>query len=260
MRPDYDSILTHTPLSPLQQTTEYTSGQQLPDSDVAGLLRVGTQATDQWVVLGLVVMVVALCLVLASHVDYIAYRIKDFFSTERKFSNVPQQTTVSEVTTLVMTTLVGCLSLSLIGYDRLKDVIPFAHDLPDLHWLYLVLAAVPLAWIFCKVVIYMLVNWVFFDHNHNRKWMESYYFLTALFLGLMLPMAIVTLFTDIDRIVVANCLLTLLILYEILLFYKQITHFPAKMYGKVLIFLYFCTAEILPILIAGHFVHTITTP
>ena len=30
-------------------------------------------------------------------VDYIAYRIKDFFSTERKFSNVPQQTTVSEV-------------------------------------------------------------------------------------------------------------------------------------------------------------------
>ena len=243
MHADYDSLLTHTPLSPLQQTAEYTNGRYIPDGDVAGQLRVATQATDQWVVMGIVVMVVVLCLVLASHLDYIAYRVKDFFSTERKFSNVPQQTTVNEVTMLVVTAFVGCLSLSLLGFDQFKDQTLFRHNLPDMRWLYLVLAAIPLLWVLLKAVIYRLVDWVFFDRTSSRKWMESYYFLTALFLGLMLPVAIVYLFTDVSPFAVSNCILTLLILYELLLLFKLITNFPTKLSGKMLIFLYFYTPK-----------------
>ena len=259
MHADYDSLLTRTPLSPLQQTAEYTNGRYIPDGDVAGLLRVGTQATDQWVIMGIVAMIVVLCLVLASHLDHITYRVKDFFSTKRKFSNVPQQTTVNELTMLMATAFVGCLSLSLHGFDQFKDQTLLRHNLPDMRWLYLVLAAIPLIWFLLKALIYRLVNWVFFDRTHSRKWMESYYFLTAFFLGLMLPVAIAYLFTDISLVAVSNCILALLILYELLLLFKLITNFPTKLYGKMLIFLYFCTAEILPILIAGHFVHTITT-
>ena len=259
MRPDYDSILTHTPLSPLQATAEYTRGQQLPDGDVAGLLRTGTQASDQWVVLGIAAMLVVLCLVLGSHMDYIAYRVKDYFSTSRRVSNVPQQTTANEVTTLVVTALIGSLSLSLIAFSPVADNLPMVHTLPDLRWLYPLFAAAPLLWILFKTLVYGLVNWVFFDRSHSRKWMESYYFLTALFLGLMLPVAIIHLFTGIPPSTVSNCLLTLLISYEMLLLFKLNTNFPTKMYGKVLIFLYFCTAEVLPHLIAGHFAQTITT-
>lgn len=258
MRPDYDSILTHTPLSPLQTTAEYTSGQYIPDGDVAGLLRVGTQATEQWVVLSIVGMMVVLGLVVTGNLNYLAYRIKDFFSSERKFSNMAQQTTVGETTMLVATILIGCTSLSLIGHD-LYGRSAFVSHTQSTPWLsYLLLAFAPLAWMMLKSAVYALVNWVFFDRSRNQKWMGSYYFLTSLFLGLMLPVTVLYLFTDMTPFEVSNCLLVMLILYEILLFFKMIVNFQTKRYGKLLIFLYFCTAEILPLLVAGHFVQTQT--
>lgn len=259
MRPDYDSILTHTPPSPLQATTEYISGQHIPDGDVAGLLRVGMQATEQWIILSVVAMMVVLGLVVTGNLNYLAYRIKDFFSSERKFSNITQQTTVGEMTTLVVTTLIGCISLSLIGHDLYSDSAFVSHT-QGTPWLsYLLLASVPLVWMMWKSAVYTLVNWVFFDRNRSRKWMDSYYFLTSLFLGLMLPVAVLFLFTGMTSFEVSNCLLMMLILYETLLFFKMIANFQTKKYGKVLIFLYFCTAEILPLLVAGHFAQIQTT-
>ena len=253
---DYDSILTHPACSPLEQTAEYVQGRQLPDADVAGLLRASSQATEQWVVIGIIVLLAAMLLIVCSNLGYLTYRIKDFFSSERRFSNVPQQTTASEVPTIVVPMLIGSLSLGVIAAGNIGDSAGLHRFAPDTWMLYLVLGSVALVWMLAKTILYAVVNWVFFDPRRNRKWLGSYFFLSAIFLALMLPLAICQLYTDITPKEVAICLQGMLILYELLLFFKLIANFQSKRYGILLIFLYFCTAEILPLLIAGHFVQT----
>jgi len=253
---DYDSLLTHFPPSPLQQTDEYLQGRQLPDADVAGLLRVSTASTEQWVVFGVIALLVVMLLIICSHLDYLAFRIKDFFSSERRFSVVPQQTTASEVPTLVIPMLIGSLSLSLIAADTLAPEARLLRYAPDPWLLCALLSGATLVWLAAKTLLYSMVNWVFFDPTRSRKWLGSYFFLTAVFLALMLPLAILYLYADLSLANVSNCLLGMLILYEILLFFKMIAHFQTKRYGILLIFLYFCTAELLPLFAVSHFVQT----
>lgn len=254
---DYDSLLTHTPLSPLVQTQEYLSGRQLPDADVAGLLRAGAQSSDQWVVVSVIAMLVVLLFVLVTNVDFLTYRVKDFFTSERRFSNVRKQTTAAEVMTVAVPIGIGILSLSLFGFDFIRDIPLLRRRVTDIHWLYLLPAALCVGWVVLKSVFYALVNWVFSDSASSRKWMSSYFFLTSLFGALMLPLAIVYLFTPMTLTDVADCLFIALILYEILILYRMNANFQVKMYGKLMIFLYFCTAEILPVLVAGHFVQKV---
>ena len=49
------------------------------------------------------------------------------------------------------------------------------------------------------------------------------------------------------------CLVIVLILYELMLFFKLNINFRTKKYGYMLIFLYFCSVELMPVLVLGHF-------
>lgn len=247
---DYDSIMTHPVPSPLQVTAQYVCGQQLPNTYM-DTLRTPSQSTDPWVLATLILLLAVLLAVFAGNLSYLAYRIKDFFASERKFSNLPQQTTTGELLTVIVPILVGSLSLSIIAYTPLEATANSLLPAPGL--LYPLVAAAVLAWILLKAALYSLVNWVFFDHNSRRKWTSSYFLLTACCLLPAYPAAVVMLYTDLPRTQIANCLLATLILYETLLFLKLNTNFQTKMYGKLLIFLYFCTAEILPAILVGHF-------
>ncbi|MBQ5460783.1 MAG: DUF4271 domain-containing protein, partial [Bacteroidaceae bacterium] len=87
----------------------------------------------------------------------------------------------------------------------------------------------------------------------NQKWMSSYFFLTSMTSFVVFLVAALYMFVNISYLEVAICLLVLLFLYELLLFYKLNVNFQAKKYGQLLIFLYFCAVEIVPLLAIWHF-------
>ena len=251
-----DSTTTTVASSPLQNTTQYVHGNALPDTDAAGLLRTPVAATDPWVLLAVVVLLIVLLLVLTTHSGYWVYRVKDFFASERKFADVPKQTTIGEAMTYVVPLLTGIAGLSLLVTDFTLQL-PLACFSASRYLLYGITAVAGICFLLFKIFLYGLVNWVFFDTMHGSRWLSSYLFLTSLFAALFLPMAIIYLYTSLSLATVSNCLLTVLILYKILIFYKMNTNFQTKNYGKVLVFLYFCTLEILPLLVTGHFFLTV---
>ena len=112
-----------------------------------------------------------------------------------------------------------------------------------------------LLFVIFKAVIYALVNWLFFRREQNMKWMQSYFFINSSFAFLFFPFALMLLFVGISEKILSFSLVILFISYEILLLYKQITNFKANKSGILLIFLYFCTVELLPALFVWKNIH-----
>ena len=76
--------------------------------------------------------------------------------------------------------------------------------------------------------------------------------LTTLTAFLFYPLALLDVFAHIRHEIVIGGAILVGVLYEFMLFYKLIANFRVKKYGYMLIFLYFCTVELLPTLVFGH--------
>ena len=70
--------------------------------------------------------------------------------------------------------------------------------------------------------------------------------------------AVLDVFSDLAHEIVIGGAILVVILYEVLLFYKLIVNFRVRKYGYMFIFLYFCSVELLPTLVFGHLAVWIT--
>ena len=82
--------------------------------------------------------------------------------------------------------------------------------------------------------------------------MIGYLLMTALTAFLLYPLALLDIFAHVSRETVIGGAILVVFLYELLLFYKLTANFKVKKYGYMLIFLYFCSVELLPTLVFGH--------
>ena len=109
-----------------------------------------------------------------------------------------------------------------------------------------------LAFVYLKAGLYALVNWTFFDTDSNQRWMRGYLLMTALTAFLFYPLLLLDVFAHLRHEIVIGGAILVVIMYELLLFYKLNLNFRARKYGYMLIFLYFCTVELIPTLVLGH--------
>lgn len=253
-----DSILTHPQLSPLAQSDYYASGDSVADVYAVGQLRGLTDADNVWVVLTMVFLLGLIALIMVPNREHLLFRVKEFFSTERRFSSEHMVATSTEAVHLTMLLAIGLASLAVIYHSFLMTM-PLADHLPDVAGIgYALLWAAGAAFLLSKVVAYSLINWVFFDRTRNRKWTFAFFFLTAIFSCAVFVVAVLYQFADLSFEIVTKCMLFLLISYELLLFFRLITNFSPKKYGVLLIFLYFCSVELVPILVTWHFFAQLT--
>ncbi len=111
------------------------------------------------------------------------------------------------------------------------------------------IAGIMVAYVLAKILTYAIVNWTFFEGDAGVKWVSAYCFLISLSSILLFPLALVKIFLQPGETFLHIGLLIVLVLYKILLFCKLCINFKYKKYGFLLIFLYFCTLELLPILV-----------
>lgn len=116
------------------------------------------------------------------------------------------------------------------------------------------IAGIVTGWLLVKSAVYWVANWVFFDFNKNMKWSSSYFFLISMLSLTVFPISLVKLFFQLDCSTTFFLCFILLLIYKILLICKLTIVFKPKKYGFVLIFLYFCTLEIMPALFCWHFI------
>jgi len=209
-------------------------------------------AEDDYMVGVMALMFFIIAIIYFCHSVRLNYRIKDFFTSKRLFSGDIRTDNAMESLNVFLLTLISAMSLSIIYFD---DIITKSH-LPigssRQYILYVAGIGLILLFIYTKIWIYALVNWVFFDPEQNKKWTKGYLLLTTLTAFLFYPLALIDIYAKINSNIVISCTLLIVLLYECLLFYKQIINFKVKKYGYLLNILYFCSVELLPLLLMWH--------
>ena len=220
---------------------------------VAGQWRAHSLGEEPWAVAICLLMLLALVAVAWRGRRYLVYRLRSIFAAERHFARMGDYTSAHTIPLLMVLLLVCCASIGLMHVERFQYVsLPHLPGL--LTWQQWLLWTTAVAAILClKSMLYALVGWTFLTKAARTAWMAAYILLTACCAFPFFVVCVCYLRGLFGIAEMTFCLLFVLILYEILLFYRLRKNFPAKIGGQVLAFLYLCTLEIAPLLIAQRF-------
>lgn len=138
-------------------------------------------------------------------------------------------------------------SLFLTAYLLRRGVFDVGHS----HYALLTLSGLLLGAYLLKQVLFRAVNWVFFDKSQTSAWYYSYANWVILSGALMFLVALLSVFFDLSLHAMSIFGILYIILVEIGLFYKAFHIFYAKRYGLLQLFVYLCTLELMPLLLAG---------
>ena len=200
---------------------------------------------DDFTMCGLLVCTLIIAIILSDRKFYYSRLLKDFF--------LPRETRVEgSRTTDVVYMRIFMYGVSLASTALLLAL--YASDMPlgkmGHGVLWLAGAAISLFYIL-KVLIFAATNRIFFDASTTKTWEQSYACWTILSCIPLYLLATIAVFFDLT----AKSILLLLasggILLEMCLLYKAFHIFSAKKYGILQIFVYLCTLELMPLLVAA---------
>lgn len=246
---DFDSILTAKEVD-VPTLSEYCQrGTGLPDHTTAMKGWTPGVASDDVVVVGVVLMFCVLAAVFYGRDLSLRTRLKELFTDKRSYAGDEMKDFAQEPLRVFLLISVSALSLSLIFFDDRVvqwDLSAWA-GMP--YWLFGAGYVVCIALIYAKAWMYMSINWTFFDAEKSQRWLKNYLLTTSLSAFLFYPIALVDVFYQGANEIVTWGAILVLILYEMLLFYQFIMNFKTKKYGYLLNILYFCSVELMPALV-----------
>ena len=111
-----------------------------------------------------------------------------------------------------------------------------------------VLTAMFVAYFLCRMLLYTIVNVVFFDGKRNLRFLHYILFLSSVEAILLLPMAVLQVYFGLEPKTVLYYVAIVLILNKIHTFYLSWSIFFRRNGGVLQTFLYFCALEITPLL------------
>lgn len=241
--------ILHAPFIPLQV-------DELNPPPVEGIPRYQSMSYSAWMAVEICVLLGLMFSVIYKNRLYLSFRLREYFSPGQRFV-FSKPTTPTNNFILTTTLLMGtCLCIGLI-ISGIANFYPEVLNIPSSatdesveygFWFSLRVAMMSLAFVVLKGLLYMVINWVFASSENNMRWINAYFFITAVLVFLLFPFALVELFVGFSQKMLVICLLILFIVYEITLFYRLVVNFKGNKYGFLLIFLYFCTVELLPAL------------
>ena len=93
------------------------------------------------------------------------------------------------------------------------------------------------------------VNWIFFRSEKIFTWQRSYTFLMSAESVIFLIFALVVVYLPVPVNIVRIIALIIVVFFEIVLLFKTNQIFFPKMYGALHLIVYFCTLELMPLLV-----------
>lgn len=200
-----------------------------------------------------VTSIVLVCFILFSYAlkhgkKYVVQRIKSLFQYKERTSLFDEASASSNrytfTLTLITTTLAG-----LYIYEYISETNPILIKSVTNELLLGIYIGAALLYITFKGVVYEFVNWIFFDKERNKYWIQTYFDLVSGASFLLFPVVLLIIYFNLGIQTSKTLIIFLLVFAKILLFYKSIRNFFKHVYGFLHFILYFCALEIIPLIL-----------
>ncbi len=200
-----------------------------------------------------VIVLLLFVVFIASVITY--SRIKDFLVRQAKylFTHFNEGTSdVSETTgefrQQLLLILLTSMLLAIFGYVDIQERMTGALRLSSPYLLIGILMAIALAYFMVKVLLYLVVNQVFFNNKKNEHWMHAVLFTIIVEGAFLFLIDIMTIYLGISLQNAEKMILGMVVIVKMLLFSKSYHIFFRQNVVLLQIFLYFCALEIMPLL------------
>ena len=204
-------------------------------------------ASDNYIGSSLLVCFCVIALLVAHAQQYLALSVKEFFNTRQR-ENLFNNSTEGRVRGSFFFPLALCLALGVLFLDYQQIHFPDVFDEVSPYMILGVNVAGCLLGYGVRTVLYAFVNTVFFDRDQNAKWMEAYGLLTIAASVVMVPLALLVVFYEMDFSDWKILFSISVVIVEIFLIFKTYRVFFEGLLGILHIILYLCALEFLPLL------------
>ena len=179
--------------------------------------------------------------------NFFAHQLTHFFYLPHEGST-SYSATASEQRTQTFLVGVAALLLALLYYFYTLEFIGDTFVLTSPYYLILIYLGIIAGYLLLKILLYTIVNAVFFNGKRNGQWIRSLLFITSVEGIFSFPIVLIIAYTtqSIQNVVVY--FIILLIFVKLLTFYKTYAIFFRRNVVRLQIILYFCALELVPML------------
>jgi len=214
------------------------------EEGIAFASRAYLMCNDDVMTIGAILLFVLFTFVLYRSRMVFMYKITTFFSSRQIYSSNEVSVSNREIADVLLLIVLGCLSVAIILFADIYDSSSSRYGMIALLTIGCALL------IIFKGILYAVVNWTFFSAAQGDAWLSAFLFSVAIVSSLAFLLSLLRIFCVDMFVNVTHCLIGIIILQKIVLLCKLYAHFRPKKYGGLLFFLYFCSVEIMPTLIA----------
>lgn len=205
--------------------------------------------TDDFVTSALMLSFFLVVWVIARSWHFLGASLKNFFFESRKRDNLFTSRTDRELNGQIFLVFQTCFLLGIFFFGYTQDHLTEVFNQISPYVILSIAAGACVAFYAVKMVLYKLVNTVFFEDWQTDLWRDIY-LLYILILGLLLlPAALLFVFFDLSFTHLSLYFLSVVGITKLLLLYKCSRIFFDYRGGLLHLFLYFCTLELVPTLV-----------
>lgn len=193
------------------------------------------------------------CLLLSSYIyartnKILTQLFKDFI-LHREHTSVLRNTTTNELRFLILLIGQTCLLAAICCYALSIHNTPALLDSNTSYALIGIYTLCNVSYIIFKWFIYHYIGYTFFDNGKSSIWNEGYFTLIYYSGFILFPICLVIIYLHISPTFSLILCLSPVIAVKLLILYKAIKLFCIRYLYILLFILYFCTLEIMPLLI-----------
>lgn len=202
--------------------------------------------TDDLVVCGFLACTFILAIVLSDRKHYFSRLLKEFF--------LPRENTIEGIrTTNIVYMRIFMYVVSFSSAALLLTLYATDCTLGTMGrgMLWLTTVAVLTLFYLLRLLLFGATNRIFFDSATTKAWEQGYACWTILSCIPLYLLGTIAIFFNLAPQAIFWMLAVCVVALEICLLYKAFHIFSAKRYGILQIFIYLCTLELMPLLVAG---------
>ena len=203
-----------------------------------------TFQNDSFVTGILIIFFLLITFTLSRISEFLLRQTEQFFSTQKSEQTLTE--TGSEIKFQILFLFITCLLYALLYYFYTTHFIANTFIFSSEYLLLVVFGGTIIGYMVLRMLLYTIVNNVFYNNKKNLQFLRSQLLITSLEGVALFPLVLLMAYFQFSLRNAIIYTATILILAKILTFYKSYTIFFNQKGGFLQIILYFCALEMMP--------------
>ena len=178
--------------------------------------------------------------------EFLLHQTKQFFSTQKSEHSLTE--TGSEIKFQILFLFITCLLYALLYFIYTTHYISNTFIFSSEYILLVIFGGAIIGYMVLRMILYTIVNNVFFNNKKNLHFIGSQLLITSLEGVALFPLVLLMAYFQFSMQNAIIYTATILILAKILTFYKSYAIFFNQKGGFLQIILYFCALEMMPLM------------